>query len=656
MAIPVSDSFKQAMKAATKMLRAKIVTNETTPQTITSGDNLVSFTVESNGYLFGTGISAVTIKLNGTDYNLVGVDIAVQCEVQTDFTANTWEPLNFGSFRVSEQTVDLEKEMTTLKCLDFMGTIAQSAYIAGDITFPCTVAELAQQIADKFAVPIDTDLTTLPNYDYVITEDLYANINGITYRDILAEIAGVMAVLIAARGGDNGLDFLPAQMMASETWTYDNLKKIKFQPEYGVINAIVLARTPQEDNVAVKDEASIEANGLTDVKLANNEILDDDRQSLAQPILDAVNGFGFHPFEASTEGHGWHECGDRISVTDGTNIWEIIITNVKIEIGQGIKETIKGVAPTQEQTDYARAGGIMKTIYNTEIKVDKQGQQIESVVSRQDEFEGETQDNFTTVIQNITNVITSVQSSGGANLIRNSVGYFLNDQNMPLNWVVDLAGGSISIAPSSEAITHGSASGNVMMLAGGKISQRITVVADTGAEDSPRYSFSVRVKKGAVGAGQIQLTDGIETYTLNFATGDNPYYDQFTIQNILPKNNYLDLTVLGSSDSDFAVTDMMLAIGDYVSQWTQANGEFANTQVNIDIDGVTVASSTVQGSRTLQTPFQFAGYQNGALTYSLDATAVKSDKAILKSGVEMPPLKIVAMANGWAWVPMEGSN
>jgi hypothetical protein len=656
MAISVSDAFKQAMKSPVKLLRASIVTDESSPQTITSADNLVSFTVEANGYLFGAAISAITIKLIGTNYNLVGVGLNVQFEVQTDPTNDLWDALNYGRFRIYEQTVDLEKGMTTLKGFDFMGTIAQSPYIAGDITFPCTVADLAQQIAARFAISISTDMTTLPNYDYTITEDLYALINGVTYRDILAEIAGATATMAIINGGDGTLDFIPAQMTPSETWTYDNLRKIKFEPKYGVVNAVVLSRTPQEDNIAVKDEVSISENGMTDIKLANNEILDDDRQLLAQPILDAVNGFFFYPFEASTEGHGWHECGDRIAVTDGTNTWEVIVTDVKVEIGQGIKETIKGVAPTRQQTDYARAGGIMKTIYNTEIKVDKQAQQIESVVSRQDEFEGETQDNFTQVIQNITNVITSVQNSGGANLIRNSVGYFLNDSRLPLVWNTNLSGGALTIAASSEAINYGSLSGNIMTLAGASIAQRITVVPDNGTEDSPRYSFSVRVKKGAVGTGQITLSDGIETYTLSFAAGDDSYYDQFSITNILPKNNYLNLTVSGSSDSDFTVTDMMLAVGEFVTQWTQANGEFANTQVNIDINGVTVASSTVQGSRTLQSPFQFGGYQNGNLTYSLDASAVKSDKALLTSGIEMPPLKIVAMDSGWAWVSMEGSN
>lgn len=654
MPIPVSEDFKNTMRSPAKMLAAKIEVLDDSGRVFSSADDLSGFIIESRGNYFGAAISIGSFKLIGTDFDLVGSVVKITTQALVDPLNETYDDLVLGEFTINEQTVDLERGVSSFKFYNQMGVMATADYLAGDIEFPCTVASMAQQIADKFVIDLVTDMATLPNHDYIITEDLYEKINNTKYRDILSEIAGATAS-ICLINSQNQLEFRPVSKIPIETWTYDNLKKIKYEDKYGPVNSVVLARTPQEDNTVDKDDVSITENGLTEVKLANNEILDDDRESLVTPILNAANGFYYYPFEATTEGHGWHEIGDRITATDGTNSWELVITSIKLEIGPGIKELIKGVAPDATQTDYARSGGIMKTIYNTEIKVDRQNQQIESIVGRQDEFEGELQDNFTQIIQDITNIVSSVQNSGGANLIRNSVGYSLDDQGLPNNWVVDISGGSISVISSGESIAHGSLSGNVMILAGSEILQRIPVVADTGAENSPRYSFSVRIKKGAVGSGSITLTDGIEIYSLDFEPGDNPYYDLFSIQDILPKNNYLDLAVSGSPDSDFAVTDMMMSVGDYVSQWTQANGEFANTQVNIDINGVTVRSSTVQGIYSLQTPFRFAGYRNGSVVYSLDESAVKSKKAILEEGIEMPPLKIVKMEKGWAWVRMEGN-
>ena len=144
-------------------------------------------------------------------------------------------------------------------------------------------------------------------------------------------------------------------------------------------------------------------------------------------------------------------------VINGEDSWQIIISYIKISIDGGIKETIKGVRPIDNDTDYSLAGGIMKTIYNTEIKVDKQNQQIKSIVEEQTILENQVNDNYTTITQSISNVVTSVQNSGGNNLIRNSAMYSLDDNGQPLSW--DISGsGDLVITPSAEAAVNGSLS------------------------------------------------------------------------------------------------------------------------------------------------------------------------------------------------------
>ncbi|MCL2094779.1 hypothetical protein FWH13_01545 [Candidatus Saccharibacteria bacterium] len=595
----------------------------------------------------------MTINLIGRVTSMIDIDVMVSFDV---LTPGGWETCDYGKYRVREYENNLERGTTTLRCLNMMGILAETPYESGVLTFPCTVAELAQQVADRFGFTINTDMTSLPNHDYTITEDLYANIHGTAYRDVLAEIAGATGTMAKFRP-DSTLDLVSAQMTAGDELTYDNLRRVKFEPKWGVLNALVLARTPQEDNIVFVDQPSIEVNGRTDIKLANNEILDDNRQAMGQAILDTVTGFDFSPFTATTIGLGWIEVGDRLSVTDPDGVkWEVVPTNTRIEIGQGIKETIDGAAPEPEATDYARAGGMTRTIFNTEIKVDRQGQQIESVVSRQDEFEGETQSSFTQVVQNLTNIVTSVQNSGGANLIRNSAGFFLGEDGLPTSWDADTSSGALVISASSDAISNGSLSGNIIILRGAKINQHIPVVADDGTDSAQRYSFSVRVKKGAVGVGSVKLTDGIQTWELSLSGGETAEYELLTINSILPHTSGIDLVVSGSPDSDFTVTDMMLAVGEFTSQWTQANGEFANTQVNIDINGVTVRSSTVAGAATLQSPFQFAGYRNGVPAHSLDADAVRSRSAILADRLVLPPIQMVGVQDGIAFVPVTGNG
>ena len=198
-----------------------------------------------------------------------------------------------------------------------MGKLAKTPYNSGTIQFPCTVKELINQLAEHLEFTVDTNLDILPNIAYQIPEDLYAKISNCTYRDILGEIAGTTATIAVFNG--KALSFRDSKKKSGEDeiWTYDNLKTLKYKPKYGPVNSLVLARTPQEDNIAVSDNDSITANGLTEVKLANNEILDDDRRNLIDPIFNSIKGLSYHPFESETTGLGWYKPGDIVSAQAG---------------------------------------------------------------------------------------------------------------------------------------------------------------------------------------------------------------------------------------------------------------------------------------------------------------------------------------------------
>lgn len=783
--IEVSESFKNAMKAPVKTLQASISV-QGTEAVYTSSDVLQKFEIEQNGYFFGVATKILSFTLIGTNFNLNEKTLLVELQVLNE---SIWEVCDYGKFVVQEQTTDLEKGITTVKAYDSIALAAITPYQAGEITFPCLVKELPSRIADKFgmAYTIEDDL---PNGDYRIPEDLYAKINGITYRDILAEFAGATATLPLAKGSNNALVTVRPEMDSLETLTYSNLRKIKLQPEYGKISSVVLARTPQEDNIAVVDEATrdsagginlfdkdnftfspywvdgnktrngganmkgivmpcepnttytvqksnagtnqrfcvftteespaagltiidcvgiktglneatqytittsanahylylflgvssttptnaeivesvqieygsvahnyepFKANGIVEVKLANNEILDDNRENMAQPILNAIKGFEFYPFEATTEGHGWYECGDRVIMTDGVNSWDVVITDIKLTIDGALKEVIKGIAPDEAQTNYALAGGITKTVYNTEIKVDKQGQTIESIVEEQITLENQVNENYTTITQTISDVVTSVQNSGGNNLLKNSAMYALGEDGLPISWTVT-GSGSLDIAPSAEAAVNGSLSRQNITLRDMQILQTVDVKADNSSiTEKTYYSFSCKIKKTAVGECLIRITDGTQAGVWEIAlnNGDESFYGDFGIEKMLPNTSNLTVSVYASNDAEFSINDMMLAVGDYKTQWTQANGEFANTQVSIDNSGVTVRSSTLAGTYTKQSPQELSAYSNNTLVATINDDGVKAPKAEFTNEISMPPIKLVPQNNGWAFVRSE---
>lgn len=309
--INVTDKFKQAMKEPVKMVTASLVLDDNT--VITGQDKLIKITIDSSGHLFGTATSVINIELFGTNYNLVDHTFNVIAKTLIDIENDTWEEANLGLFYVEESTADFEKKTTKIKGYDLMGKLAKTPYNSGTIQFPCTVKELINQFAGRFDFTVDTNLDTLPNITYQIPEDLYAKISNCTYRDILGEIAGTTATIAVFNGKTLSFRDSKKKPDEDEIWTYDNLKTLKYKPKYGPVNSLVLARTPQEDNVAVADNTSVANNGRTEVKLANNEILDDDRRKLITPIFNSIKDFSHYPFEAETTGFGWYKPGDLVS-------------------------------------------------------------------------------------------------------------------------------------------------------------------------------------------------------------------------------------------------------------------------------------------------------------------------------------------------------
>ena len=644
--INVTTAFKNAMKAPVKVIKATVEVLD--GETYTSADSLVKLEKQATGYFFGVATQSIEVRLLGTNYDLLGKKFDVTLSVLTNSANDTWDDCVLGRFKVVEQTTDLEKEMTTVKAYDAIGIIGSKYYQAGDFVFPLTVNELAERLG--IDANMDVDTLELVNGSYQIPEDLYQNINGITHRDILAEIAGASASLASVHGVDSTLTFITPPQTAIETWTYDNLKKVKLEPRYGVVNSVVLARTPQEDNIAVQDTESVAENGLTEVKLANNEILDDNREAMAQPILDAVDDFYFYPFEATTEGHGWHEIGDRIAITDGTNTWEVVITDIKLTIDGSLKEVIKGVAPDDTTTDYALAGGITKTIYNTEIKVDKQGQEITSVVSRQDQLENETLENFTQVVQNISSITTTIQTTGGGNLLHNSVGYNVDSEGNLVNWAKT---GTVTADSSPESVSYGALSGNqINLAASSSITQRVAV--DT---QGSVYSFGFKAKKGATGTATIHLRNTVDDYVITIPANEAVLWESYEMTNLTPHDSYFDIVVgTDSNVTDFAITDLIINVGDSKTPWVPASDEILSKSVAIDSDGVTVRSSTNDDYVQLN-ELGLNGYHGSDNVFKLQQDVTEVAKLKSRDQITMPPIKIVPITQGssagWAFVSVQ---
>lgn len=647
--IKVSNDFKNAMQQPVKELQAFLSYND---GTIRDEDDLIQFKVSCDSGLCKTSMRKLEAKYYGS-HNLLGQWVHVGFGVK--LPTGVYEYLDYGSFLVTEITTVKDTGVTTITGYDRM-IRSMTKYVAPNFTYPMTLYNYTKSLCMMFGLDLGNESFSVHN-DWQIVSDLWSNIDGITYRDILTQIAQVTCTT-AIIGNDDKIYFKPITA-TNETLTYDNMFKLKLEPLYGEINSVVLSRTPQEDNIVKRDEESIELNGLTEWKIENNEIIDKDRDSAMTPIYNAMHGISYYPFETTTEGLGWFDIADNFDVINDTgDTFNTTLFNYSILIDGSIKETLKTVAETKTQTQYQYASTIAKRVKNTEIIVDKQQQNITNIVSDLYDDNGLVNENFTKVYQDIDNIINSVQNSGGSNMLLNSVMFAYDTNGNPTSWKTE-GDGTLLISASAEALANGGLAGHVFVLNNKKVRQKVYVAPSNNDEEKIYYTFSCRISKNLTGSCYVKIYNAQEEYYIKLNEGESAFYKEYVLQSLVPKDNYYYIEFYGSADSDATFTDNMFATGEYKTQWTQANGEIMNTQVNINLDGVLVKSSIYLGDYTVMSPLEFAGYSNinGTLTkvFSLNKDTTNVKKLRAEDSIAMRPIKVIPITTGdlqgWAFVP-----
>lgn len=633
--ITVSNEFKTAMQQPVKELRAEIVYDG---GTIADNNDLKSYKVSGEGGLGKTVMRKLEASFFGS-HNLLGkwVTVGFGCRLDN----GGYEYLSYGKFLITELTTSKDSDTTTVVGYDKM-VDTMKPYVRLDTSYPLSLLQYTRVLCVACGVELGND--TLGNMDnWQITKELWENIDGITYRDILAQIAQITGSVCVV-GADEKLYFKKLTN-TGETLTYNNLFKLKLEDVYGEINSVVLSRTPiVGEDAFLRDEASINTNGLTEYKVSNNEIVDKDREGAVPLIFNTVKGIKYYPFDATTEGLGWYEIGDGITIeTDTGETFDTYVFDFSVSVDGGIKETLKAKAESKPSTQYQYATAIDKRIKNTEIIVNKQEQEIQMLVT---DKEGVSEE-FARIDMRLKEISSSVQNSGGNNLIKNSVMFGYQDGE-PTDWEI-VGDGTLAIQSDPTSLNSGGLSGHSFTLENKTAKQTVLVRATTD-ENVSSYSFSVRIKKNSTGSCYVKLYNGIDEHTIQLVAGESANYKEYSLKDIKPTKGYYIVEFYGSLDSGATFTDAMLSVGAYNSKWTQASGEVMNTQVNISVDGILVRSSVYLGDYTVVSPLEFAGYSNinGTVTkvFSLnkDTTYVKKLKA--EDGIEMMPIKIVPVTTG----------
>lgn len=403
------------------------------------------------------------------------------------------------------------------------------------------------------------------------------------------------------------------------------------------------------------DYEQFKPNGSETIKITNNEILDDDRQELITPLFNSLvkpKNIKMSEIEVSTEGHGIYEVGDVIKCEVGGQSYNLFINEIKLDITGGLKETLVCHVPKFTETNFLTAGGIVKTLYNTEIKTDKQQQEITAIVSKQEATDKNNQTQFTQLHQDIHNITQTVQTIGGGNLIKNSVGYGKDDSGKISEWTYDKDHTTITSSVSQNSVALGALSGYQLNLSNGdKMSQRIAV------SSGQPHTISFKAFKKATGGGAITIKNDLGSKEIVLKEQEELNWDE-QVLTFTPTMSWIDVEIKANANSSISITDLMLAGGDSKQPWRQASGEIYNTQVSVDARGMQVRSSVYDGDYVEITPIEFVGYSSVSgkkkRVFSLNRDITEVEKLNARTQIQMPPMKIVPIDtdnySGWAFV------
>ena len=410
------------MKAHTNRFKEEIGSNgRQLDSTITYKLNGVTQTLTSeqlNGVTptFQGAILKSVMKQLDVDSNIdipIGTSINYKFGVLVD---GKFEYLNFGNYIVfsSEKQEDLESYK--LICYDKLLFSMMDNQDLG-VTYPISVKDYLKALCNKLGLQFKNVNDNFVNYNRMIQKELYVG-QEYTYRDILDELAQVTASTICLNENDE-LELRYISNNAVDTIDEEYLKDINvnFGEKYGKINSIVLSRSGESDNVYLQDEESVQANGLCELKIVDNQIMNwNDRSDYLPEILAELDGLEYYINDFVSTGIAYLDLCDRYNVKIGDSTYSCIMLNDELEVTQGLVENIHTDMPEETETDYTKADKTDRKINQTYLIVDKQNQTIKSVVSQTNEQNKkisqiiQSVDEINSKISDIVDITTSGES------------------------------------------------------------------------------------------------------------------------------------------------------------------------------------------------------------------------------------------------------
>lgn len=312
------------------------------------------YSVSNSKIEVGSAVAAeLTLKLKNDDGkydNTVfeGAEVFVKIGIKK-WDAHRWENavihwIPCGYFTIDEPPRALST--ITISALDRM-ILFDKTVETDKLSFPMTVADLLNKICTICGVTLATDITRLPNKDYLITA--YPEGQDLTYRTLLQWCAALTGTC-AFMNYDGNLElkwYEQTDITISPSERYNS----DMQENDVVITGIYFKDAANTEYIAGTDDYCLD--------LSSNGLLQDNVQVVLDTLYVSLKGFSYRPYTATIKSAPYIYPMDMIHYEDAKGeVHDTIITNVTF--GMNLSTSIAGKGETTQKQKYSQGGGLTK--------------------------------------------------------------------------------------------------------------------------------------------------------------------------------------------------------------------------------------------------------------------------------------------------------
>ena len=394
-----TSSYKENISTFGRQLDSKITYTQNNETIVLGAEELNSVTPHYKADILKSIMRQLDIDSN--------IEISIGTELNYQFgvkVGNSYEYLDFGNYIVYKVEKQEDYRSWKITCYDKM-LYSMVDYEAMNITYPITIRNYISAICTYLGLTFKNSNDEFANYNKEIQSELYLDENGNSlgykFRDVLDELAQVTASTICINEEDDELEIRYIQEtndVIDEEFFRD--VNVDFGKKYGPVNSIVLSRSAGADNVYLQNEESVLQNGLCELKIEDNQILNgNDRSDYLPDILEQLDGLEYYINDFSSPGITYYNVCDRYTAKIGNTNYSCIMLNDEVLITQGLEENIYTDMPVTSVTDYSSADKTDRKINQTNLKVDKVNGEIEGLVSKTNAMDTTINNNYQEITQ-----------------------------------------------------------------------------------------------------------------------------------------------------------------------------------------------------------------------------------------------------------------